>query len=176
MAAVKSGNKNKADELITPLAKQKIAEAKLAIDPPGSPTMEYSIKAVQFIETPERPLAHVICEYKDKDENGGIETQEILWALRQEEEGWRIAGMAMKVFDDQPAVLMNFENPEDMMAKQKLITEEMDRRYAASMSNSSPSTSQAQPDYTSNPATGTDQASPNSRVAEQPKNGASSNK
>ena len=39
--------------------------------------------------------------------------------------------MATKVFDDMEAVLMPFEDPEDMMAKQQLIAEEIDRRMKA---------------------------------------------
>jgi len=138
MASVKAGNKAKADELITPLAKQKIAEAKLSIDPPGSATMTYSVKAVQFIETPKGTLAHVACEYVDKNEDGVVEKQEILWALRATDAGWRIAGMALKIFDDAEAVLMDFENPDDMLQKQRLIAEEIQRRIA--VANAPPGT------------------------------------
>jgi hypothetical protein len=36
--------------------------------------------------------------------------------------------MAMRVFEDLPPLLLDFEDPEDMLAKQALVAEELARR------------------------------------------------
>jgi hypothetical protein len=39
--------------------------------------------------------------------------------------------MAMKVFDDMAPLLLNFEDPDDMIAKQEMVAVEMQRRAQA---------------------------------------------
>jgi hypothetical protein len=48
--------------------------------------------------------------------------------VRREADGWRIAGMATRVFEDQPPLYLNFEDPEDMLRKQQLVAQEIERR------------------------------------------------
>ena len=55
--------------------------------------------------------------------------------LRREPQGWRIAGMATKVFPDQPPLVLNFEDPADMQRKQDLVREEIARRINAESAN-----------------------------------------
>ena len=42
-----------------------------------------------------------------------------------------MVGMAMKMFEDMPPLLLNFEDPQDMLAKQEMVAEELTRRAAA---------------------------------------------
>jgi hypothetical protein len=39
--------------------------------------------------------------------------------------------MAMRVFEDLPPLLLNFEDPEDMLAKQEMVAKELERRATA---------------------------------------------
>jgi hypothetical protein len=39
--------------------------------------------------------------------------------------------MAMRIFDDLPPLLLNFEDPEDMLAKQEMVAAELQRRATA---------------------------------------------
>ena len=48
--------------------------------------------------------------------------------VRQEPEGWRIAGVAATVFKGEPPLLLNFEDPEEMLRKQEWVQQEMRRR------------------------------------------------
>ena len=36
--------------------------------------------------------------------------------------------MATKIFDDMPPLLLNFEDPEDMIAKQEMVAQELQKR------------------------------------------------
>ena len=41
--------------------------------------------------------------------------------------------MAMRIFPDMPPLLLDFEDPEDMLAKQRLVAEEITRRAKLAM-------------------------------------------
>jgi len=42
---------------------------------------------------------------------------EIVWVLRREKEGWRLAGMATELVPGQEPQFLNFEDPDDMIRK-----------------------------------------------------------
>jgi hypothetical protein len=44
--------------------------------------------------------------------------------------------MAMRIFPDMPPLLLDFEDPEDMLAKQQLVAEEITRRAKLAMQES----------------------------------------
>ena len=72
--------------------------------------------------------AHVATDWTDLDTDGRKHTDRIVWILRHEPSGWRIAGMATKVFADQEPIVLNFEEPEEMLRQQQLAEDEIDRR------------------------------------------------
>lgn len=126
LEAVRTGNDTGAAELLTPLAKQKTQEMELQVAPPGSATASYKIGAVEYIA---EDGAHVATEWTDVDaETGAPQTDPIIWMVQRQPDGWRIAGMATKVFEDQPPLFLNFEDPEDMLRKQQLVAAEIERR------------------------------------------------
>lgn len=127
LEAVRTGNDAAAATLLTPLARQKTSEMNLEVAPPGSDTAKYTVGEVEYIE---EGGVHVASHWTDVDENGQPHTDPIVWMLRREQQGWRIAGMATKVFPDQPPLFLNFEDPQDMARKQQLVAEEMQRRAA----------------------------------------------
>jgi len=62
------------------------------------------------------------------DETGASVNENVVWVVRLDPEGWRVVGMAMRIFDDMPPLLLNFEDPEDMIAKQEMVAQEMQKR------------------------------------------------
>lgn len=127
LEAVRTGNDEKASALLTPLARQKTSEMNLEVAPPGSDTAKFKVLQVEYIA---EDGAHVGSEWTDVDETGASHTDPIVWMVRREENGWRIAGMATNVFENEPPLFLNFEDPDDMMRKQQLVQEEMQRRAA----------------------------------------------
>jgi len=125
LEAVRTGKDDKASSLLTPLARKKTTEMSLEVAPPGSETAKYKVGQVEFVAD---DGAHVASEWIDVDETGAEHSDAIIWMVRLEDNGWRIAGMATKVFEDQPPLFLNFEDPEDMLRKQQLVGEEMERR------------------------------------------------
>lgn len=128
LQAIKTGDETTSNDLLTPLAREKTAEMDMAVAPIGSDSASFTVGEVELPEEGSGELAHVASTWTDIDEDGQRHTDEILWVLRREEKGWRIAGMATKVFEDEPPLLLNFEDPADMRRKQQLAEAEMERR------------------------------------------------
>ena len=129
LEAVRVGNDSQAAFLLTPLARQKTKEMNLAV---AAPVLSKTAKfAVGQIEMVGEDGAHVSSTWSDVNESGEREADEIVWMLRHETEGWRIAGMATKLFEDAPPLYLNFEDPEDMLRKQQLAAQEIARRMKA---------------------------------------------
>ena len=123
--AVRAGSDEKASNMLTPLARKKVAEQHLVVAPPGSDTAKFELGSVQFLGD---DGARVVIKWTDVDENNKPRTDQVTWMVRKVEEGWRIAGVAAPVFDGEPPVLLNFEDPEEMLRQQQLVREEVRRR------------------------------------------------
>jgi len=134
MEALKTGNTAKASELLTPTARQKTEEAKLEVGLPASKSATFEVGEVEMIED---DGAHVASTWTDRHEDGDQRTDKIVWILRKETIGWRVAGMAMKIFDDAMPLILNFEDPADMLRKQQLAEEELMRRAEREQSQAS---------------------------------------
>lgn len=125
LEAVRTGDEKLADSMLTPLARQKTQEMEMVVAPPGSETASFEINGVEMIAD---DGAHVSCSWSDIDDSGERHSDTILWMVRREFDGWRIAGMATTVFADQPPLFLNFEDPEDMLRKQQMLQAEIERR------------------------------------------------
>jgi hypothetical protein len=111
--------------MLTPLARTKVGEKQMTLAPPGTDTARFVIGKVERLA---EDGARVAVDWTDRDYNGKSRTDQTIWMVRKEAEGWRIAGMAVPIFEGEPMVLMNFEDPEDMLRKQRLVHEEIQRR------------------------------------------------
>jgi ketosteroid isomerase-like protein len=124
LEAVRIGDDKKAADLLTPLARQKTSDMQMVVAPPGSDTAKFQVQDVELIGDG----AQVATDWTDLGSDGRPHTDRIVWILRQTAQGWRIAGMATRVFADQEPIVLNFEDPADMISKQQLAEEEIARR------------------------------------------------
>jgi hypothetical protein len=118
--AVRAGNDQVSAAMLTPTARQKTKEMQMEVAPPVRPSAKFTIGQTEYVNA-EKDGAYVGSTWTDTDSDGNIRTDKITWVLRHEAEGWRIAGMVTKVFPDQPPLVLNFEDPEDMLRKQQLL-------------------------------------------------------
>jgi hypothetical protein len=131
LQALRDGDDTLAESLLTTKAREETAKRNLAVQPPGTPSANFNIGKVEFV-TSDRRGAHVNSVWTETDPQGNTISYEIVWALRQQQEGWRIAGMATQVAQSEPPVFLNFEDPDDMLrkwqdAKERLAAEEGDQ-------------------------------------------------
>jgi ketosteroid isomerase-like protein len=124
LEAVRIGDDKKAADLLTPLARQKTSDMQMVVAPPGSDTAKFQVQDVELIGDG----AQVATDWTDLGADGRPHTDRIVWILRKTAQGWRIAGMATRVFADREPIVLNFEDPADMLRKQQLAEEEIARR------------------------------------------------
>lgn len=124
--SVQIGDHQKAESLLTDLAQQKTKEMDLMVAPPGSATAKFEVGEVEFEENGQ--IAKVESYWTDIGEDGKPMTNMFVWFMRLDAPGWRIGGVATKLFDDADPLLLDFEDPEDMMRKTQLAEQEMQRR------------------------------------------------
>jgi len=130
LEALRTGDDRKAVSLLSSLAREKAASLNRHVTPTASDTARFSIGKVQYVG---EDGAQVACTWTDLDEEGKPNSDMAVWVLRRESEGWRIAGVASKVFEDRDPVVLNFEDPEDLLRQQQWIRTEMERRMRAEL-------------------------------------------
>jgi hypothetical protein len=133
LEAVKNGEDDKANSMLTKLALEETAKMNMVVAPPGSESATFEVGEVELLSEGDEQGAHVASKWTDLGDDGQPHTDDIVWMLRKEPEGWRIAGMATTVFEGEPPLLLNFEDPKDMQRKQQLAEEELQRRMRAEL-------------------------------------------
>ena len=116
--AVRTGNDEQAAAMISSIARQKTAALTGNITPPASETAKFSIGKVEYIGADGARVASI---WSDVDEEGQSHSDQAVWVLRKEAEGWRVAGVAAMVFPGEDPLIFNFEDPEDMRRKQQEV-------------------------------------------------------
>ena len=143
LEAIKRGDDAAARGLLTKVARRKTEEMGISVAPPVADTATYSIRDCEMVGEA-NDLVHVGTAWTDVDADGFKTTENVVWVVRLDPEGWRVVGMAMRVFDDMPPLLLNFEDPEDMIAKQERVAEEIQKRAQNSQREAGPRTARGE--------------------------------
>lgn len=114
---LRAGDKATTASLLTTKALAETSKRQLSVCPEASPHMQYQITAAEVLaDNPNG--AHVNVVWTEKYEDGDL-SYEVVWVLRRQQEGWRVAGMAMELVPGLGLAFLNFEDPEDMLRKQE---------------------------------------------------------
>ncbi|HEY2415027.1 MAG TPA: hypothetical protein VGI40_22475 [Pirellulaceae bacterium] len=114
--AMRSGDSPTTESLLTGKAREELAKHSLSVDVQSAPNATYQVHRAEILQ--DASGAHVRSVWTERF-NDGDETYEIVWALRHQQEGWRVAGMAMELLPGQPMQFLNFEDPADMLHKKE---------------------------------------------------------
>lgn len=125
--ALKRGDDGTAKSLLTQVARAKTEELDISVAPPVNDTATYTVRGAEMVGEDD-DLVHVGTTWTDVEADGSKTSDNVVWVVRLDPEGWRVVGMAMRIFQDLPPLLLNFEDPEDMLAKQAAVAEELARR------------------------------------------------
>ena len=131
LEAIKRGDDDSARGMLSTAARTKTEEMGISIAPPVADTATYTVRECEVVSD-SGDLVHVGTTWTDVDGEGFQSSESVVWVVRLDPEGWRVVGMAMRVFEDLPPLLLNFEDQEDMLAKQEMVAEELQKRAAAS--------------------------------------------
>jgi len=125
LEAIRTGDDQKATQMLSETARRRWAEKGVPLSPPASDTARFSVGAVEYVG---QDGARVAATWTDLDENRQPRTDHALWMVRREASGWRIVGVAATVFEGEPPLLLDFENPDEVLRKQQWVEEELRRR------------------------------------------------
>lgn len=123
--AVRRGDDDRAAEMFTVMAREKASAMNIQVAPKGSDTASFTVGQIEEVA---QDIVKVQSTWTDVDEQGSFRTDQMAWMLRREPVGWRVAGMAATVFQGEPPLLLDFENPEETLRKLELLRNEIQRR------------------------------------------------
>jgi beta-lactamase regulating signal transducer with metallopeptidase domain len=126
--AVKLGNNETASRMLSSLARKKMGKMLHSTTPPASDTAKFTVGKVELVGN---DGARVAATWTDLEADRTEKTDKTVWVLRREPDGWRICGVVSQVFSDAPPLVLNFEDPQDMLRKQQWVREEYHRREPA---------------------------------------------
>ncbi len=112
--SVREGDDETAAELLTDVARRETEKAGLVVQTPGTPGASYEVGQAEY-PTADRSGAHVKSTWSELDDYEDVITWEVVWILRKQPQGWRIAGMATQTEEEGPYQFLNFEQPEEML-------------------------------------------------------------
>jgi len=129
LAALRAGDDAKTEAMFTKLAREQIRQSPYGVMPPASDTATFQIGKVEYVDD-EHEGARVEAAWSDEDGDGKRVSDDMLWMVRKEAEGWRIAGAAVTAFPGEPPVLLDFENLKEAIEKLKRVQQELALREA----------------------------------------------
>jgi len=115
--ALRGGDQATTAALLTGKALSETSQRNLSVCPQATPNMQYQVTKSEVL--PENPSgAHVNVTWTENYPDGTV-SYEVVWVLRKQPEGWRVAGMAIELVPGQGLAFLNFEDPDDMIRKQE---------------------------------------------------------
>lgn len=123
--ALRTGNDEKAARMLSTMAREKATALNRSVTPSASDTARFTLGKVNYVG---EDGAQVESTWSDVDDSGQYQSDTALWVLRREEQGWRVVGVAWTIFPGEPPLLLNFEDPDEMLKKQQWAREEIRRR------------------------------------------------
>ena len=94
--------------------------------------MQYRIENVEYAEEIKN-AAYVTSVWTDSATGPTESPLEVVWVLRRQSDGWRIAGMAAQIDPGEPPVFMNFEEPNDVLRLKGQLDDEPRREPRGSV-------------------------------------------
>ncbi len=115
LGALRNGDSGVAEALLTRRAHDETRKRDLTLQELGSPRAKFEVGVPKYLGTTKNG-AHVNTAWTE-EKDGAVISYDVIWALRRQDSGWRVAGMGAQLEPGQPLVYLNFEDPDDMLAK-----------------------------------------------------------
>ena len=120
--AARTANEKVANELLTRKAREETTKADLTINPPGTPSMKYKVEKVEYAQ--EDPSVAYVNSIWTETLAGMEDSFEVVWVLRKQSDGWRIAGMAAQTVPGEQPAMFNFEDALDVQRIKSQVNSE----------------------------------------------------
>lgn len=115
--AMKAADGPTVEALLTAKAREETIRHNMPVEPVAAPHAQFQVAAPQYLPMNSNG-AHVQAQWVESD--GMLTyTHTVIWVLRRQTDGWRIAGFAIELVPGQGPQFLNFEDPADMIKKQQ---------------------------------------------------------
>lgn len=114
--AIRNGKDETVSMLLTQKARIEAEKNDFQVSTTDHPNAKYRVGAVEFVSDADQG-AHVTSHWTYTDEDGSIQSFDVIWILTRWPAGWRVKGLRTPVFADGPPVFLDFENFDDMQQK-----------------------------------------------------------
>ncbi|WP_425617542.1 hypothetical protein NA78x_001222 [Anatilimnocola sp. NA78] len=115
--AMRAGDAATTEALLTTKAREETKKHDLPVAPNAAPNAQFQVAPAQYLQNNPNG-AHVQARWVEVYGEESI-TNEVIWVLRKQNDGWRVAGFAIELVPGQGPQFLNFEDPADMMNKHK---------------------------------------------------------
>ncbi|MFP6575592.1 MAG: hypothetical protein VB912_10595, partial [Pirellulaceae bacterium] len=126
LQALCQGDADVVTQLLTEKARVETKKHQLAVQRPGTAAAQYQVGKVELVEGG----AYVNSIWSEPSADGDRHRYEIVWVLRSQTDGWRVAGMAARIDPNRELTYLNFEDPQEMLSKWESVDTELANRPA----------------------------------------------
>ncbi len=127
LQAAKAGDQHRLATLMTEKAREVTEKHNVNFELETYRDASFDVGEYEYL-TPDKDSAHVACKWTDRDAEGEAFTHDVIWVLRKEDEGWRVAGMITRPFPDEQPVAFDYEDFRALMEAKTSVDREMERR------------------------------------------------
>lgn len=111
----RGGEDSLAESLLTLTAQSELRRIGQTVQPIGSPDASFKVTRAEMVpDEPGSALVHSL--WVEPNPDGTQTTNQVVWAVEQEGRYWRISGLVIAIEENQPPMVLDFENG-DMMAR-----------------------------------------------------------
>lgn len=118
LEARRGGDAKTTAGLLTSTARAATAKFKIDVNGEALPDLQFQVAKPKYLKNNPKG-AHVSSIWSEVLPDGKKADYEVVWVLRKEVAGWRVAGFAAELTPGTEPQFLNFEDPEDMMRKQQ---------------------------------------------------------
>lgn len=101
--------------LLTDKAREAATSSNL-LEPNGHPSMTYELQKVEYPKNKKR-TAYVRGTWTQPGPDDKPTTQDVTFVLRKQDDGWRVAGVAVPLGEEEELQYVDFENPAEVLRK-----------------------------------------------------------
>lgn len=117
LEARRAGDTKTTAALLTSKARSETAKHKIDVNGEALPDLQFQVAKPKYLKN--QKGAHVSSIWTELLPDGSKASYEVVWVLRKEAVGWRVAGFAAELTPGTQPQFLDFEDPDDMIQKQQ---------------------------------------------------------
>lgn len=144
LSAAQAGDQKRLSSLLTTAAQTEAQKNGVNFELDSYQNASFQLEQYEFLNEA-KDSAHVSCKWTDRYQDGTEVTHDVIWVVRHEAAGWRVAGMIIRPFPDKPPVALNYEDFKALADAKDFIEQEAMRREKAAAPQQQPASTAEKP-------------------------------